>query len=151
MSDNSENNFTTEDAPMLYELADQLLKQRKQAAEVEDYKKKINKELKSTEYKLCKLMCDIKQTSFTWGGLRFTLSDTTKYSMIADKKEEIFTALKEHGFEDMITATVDSRKFSTFVREQTENNDWIIPEWLEDFVTPYDWQSCSVTKVKPKK
>ena len=60
----------------------------------------------------------------------------------------MFDALKKQGFGSLITETVNANSLSAFVREQIEENEDTLPEWLEDKVNVFEKVSVGVRKAK---
>ena len=65
---------------------------------------------------------------FKHKGARFTLSNTTWASAVAGAKDELYQALRDNGFADLVYETVDANGLSSFVRGQTEQNDDALPD-----------------------
>ena len=135
----------------LFMLADELMRLRQQKECLEESVKEINQQLNSVDYKLCELMTELKTQNFTRDGLQFILTNKPKVSAAADGKEDLFVALRAHGYGDLITETVNTNTLSAFVKEQIDQNDENLPEWLDGLVSVFERVTCTVRKVSAKK
>lgn len=125
----------------LFTLADRL---RELRAEKDDYTamlKDVNTEIESAERELTDAMAQAECPNFTRGDKQFIITTTTRWSPEADRKEELYAALRDNGYDHLFT--VNAQTLGSFVREQvaeTEdaNGETHIPEWLDGLVKSYD-------------
>ena len=134
----------------IFTLADELLRLRNQKEALEDQLTEIGKQINSVDYKLCELMTETKTRNFTRDGLQFIMTTKTRASALADAKEDLFVELRARGYGDIITETVNSNSLSAFVKEQIEQNDECIPDWLDGLVSVFDKVTCTVRKASAK-
>ena len=131
----------------VFQLADQLaaLKQRKR--ELEDELKEVNAKIGRVDQELSNLMLEEELQSFNRNGQTFYVNTKTFASAIPDKKQELFAWLKENGYGDMITETVNHNTLSAFVREMLSETDQL-PEGLEELVNVYEKTTVGIRKAK---
>lgn len=130
----------------MYELAEQLKQLREEKKDAEQRVKDINAEIDKTEYALVQLMAKTETQNFTRAGTMFSLTTKTRASAMAGRKDELYSALKENGFGDLVYETVNANSLSAFVKEQIAENQDTVPEWLNGLVNVYEQTSVSVRK-----
>ena len=130
----------------LFALADQLreLKETKKYAEQE--LKEITEEIDRIDAALAEQMIASETQNFTRNGTTFCLTSTTRASAAAGRKDELFAALREAGFGDLVYETVNANSLSAFVKEQIEANDDALPEWLNGLISVFDKTTVGVRK-----
>ena len=135
--------MTSED---LFALADQLreLKETKKFAEQE--LKEITEEIERVDAALAERMISTETQNFTRNGTMFCLTNATRASAAAGKKEELFAALRAAGFGDLVYETVNANSLSAFVKEQTMENEDVLPGWLEGLVNVFEKTTVGVRK-----
>ena len=132
----------------MFELADTLkdLKEAKKLAEQEV--KDINAKIDEVDYALSELMAETETQSFTRSGTMFYLTTTTRASAVAEKKTDLYNSLKTNGYGDLVYETVNANSLSAFVKEQTSENDDLLPDWLDGLVTVFEKTSVGVRKAE---
>lgn len=130
----------------MYELAEQLKQLREEKKYAEQRVKDINAEIDKTEYALVQLMEETETQNFTRAGTMFSLTTKTRASAMAGRKDELYSALKENEFGDLVYETVNANSLSAFVKEQIAENQDTIPAWLNGLVNVYEQTSVSVRK-----
>lgn len=130
----------------MYELAEQLKQLREEKKDAEQRVKDINAEIDKTEYALVQLMAETETQNFTRAGTMFSLTTKTRASAMAGRKDELYSALKENGFGELVYETVNANSLSAFVKEQIAENQDTVPEWLSGLVNVYEQTSVSVRK-----
>ena len=130
----------------LFALADQLheLKETKKLAEQE--LKEITEEIDRVDAALAEQMIAAETQNFTRNGTMFCLTNTTRASATAGRKEELFSALRGAGFGDLVYETVNANSLSAFVKEQTTENGDALPQWLDGLVNVFEKTTVSVRK-----
>lgn len=132
-------------------LADRLQSLRNRKKQLEEETKAVNAEIEETEAKLANLMLEQEVQHFTRNGQLFYLSTRTYASPVADRKEELYAWLKEHGYGDLVQETVNANRLAAFVREQLDEADEL-PEGLRDMVSVFEKTTVGVRKAQtPKK
>ena len=130
----------------LFALADQLreLKETKKYAEQE--LKEITEEIERVDAALVERMISTETQNFTRNGTMFCLTSTTRASAAAGRKDELFAALREAGYDDLIYETVNANSLSAFVKEQTAENEDALPNWLDGLVNVFEKTTVGVRK-----
>lgn len=139
------NQYKSED---MFVLADKLKELRDRKSELEERAKANQAELEQVMLALSEQMAASETQSFNRSGLLFYLNSKTYAAAKAGQKFELFDALKKQGFGSLITETVNANSLSAFVREQIEENEDTLPEWLEDKVNVFEKVSVGVRKAK---
>ena len=130
----------------LFALADELraLKEAKKYAEQE--LKEITEEMDRVDAILAQRMADTETQNFTRNGTMFCLTSTTRASAAAGRKDELFAALREAGYDDLIYETVNANSLSAFEKEQSMENGDTLPQWLDGLVIVFEKTTVGVRK-----
>jgi hypothetical protein len=125
----------------LFQIADKLKNLRNEKDDQTAILKEITSEISEVETELIAAMIDAECPNFTHGDKQFVMTTKTHWSPEKDRKEELYTALKENGHEELFT--VNAQTLSSFVKEQIEetadeNGETQIPDWLAGLVSSYD-------------
>ena len=130
----------------LFALADQLreLKETKKYAEQE--LKEITEEIERVDAALAERMISTETQNFTRNGTMFCLTNSTRASAAAGRKDALFEALRAAGYGDLVYETVNANSLSAFVEEQTTENDDVLPPWLDGLVTVFEKTTVGVRK-----
>lgn len=132
----------------MFNLADRLKELKEIKSDLAEQTKENNAEIERVELELAKLMTDTETQSFNRAGTLFYLNTKLYASAIADRKAELFEALKTEGFGSMITETINANSLAAFVREQMEENEDTLPPWLEGKINVFDKVSVGLRKSK---
>ena len=130
----------------MFELADELKSLRDLKSDLEKQVKDINTKIDDTDYRLSEIMAETETQNFTRSGTMFCLTTKTRASAAAGVKDNLFAALREQGFGDLVYETVNANTLSSFVKEQVEGNNDSLPEWLTGLVNVFDKTTVSVRK-----
>ncbi len=133
------------DSP-LFELADRFktLKEEKKQKELE--LRNINDMLAEIEVALAEFMTLNETPNFTHGGTSFSLKTSLKASAVSDKKEELYSSLKNAGYGDLVVETVNPSSLSAFVKEQISENENELPKWLDGLIKIFEKNTVSTRK-----
>ena len=134
----------------MFELADRLKALRDEKKDAEQRVKELNAALDETDAALAQLMTDTETQNFTRSGTMFCLTNTTRASATADRKDELFEALRTEGYGGLVYETVNANSLSAFVREQISENDDVLPDWLEGLVSVFEKTTVGVRKAPRK-
>ena len=134
----------------MFELADRLKVLRDEKKDTEQRVKELNAALDETDSALAQLMTDTETQNFTRSGTMFCLTNTTRASATADRKDELFKALRAEGYGGLVYETVNANSLSVFVREQISENDDVLPDWLEGLVSVFEKTTVGVRKAPRK-
>ena len=132
----------------MFALADELKRLRDRKDDLNAELKDVNALIEDTEYKLSELMTEAETQNFTRAGTMFYLATTTRASVAAGEKYELFEALKANGYGDMVYETVNANSLSAFVKDQIEENGDALPDWLDGLVNVYDKTTVGVRKAR---
>ena len=131
---------------MLFELADQIKDLRDAKKDLEQQLKAINAQLEEKDNALATAMAESETQNFTRSGTMFCLTNTTRASAAAERKKELFDALRSSGFGDLIYETINANSLSAFVKEQMAENADTLPGWLNGLVNIYEKATVGVRK-----
>jgi chromosome segregation ATPase len=134
------------DNEKMFELAEKLKSLRDEKSEAEAQLKEINAQIDETDYRLSELMAETETQNFTRSGTMFCLTTKTRASAVAGSKEELYTALREQGYGDLVYETVNANSLSSFVKEQIGENEDVLPEWLDGLVNVFEKTTVGVRK-----
>ena len=132
----------------LFELSDRLKALKENKKELETTLKNVNEKILEVEVSLAELMTLNETQNFTRSGTMFSLTTSTKASAKAGKREELYTALKNAGYGDLVVETVNPSSLSAFVKEQISENGESLPDWLDGLVNVFEKTSISLRKAK---
>ena len=130
----------------LFALADELRELRETKKCLEDELKAVGLEIDRVDTSLAQRMSDTETQNFTRNGTMFCLTSTTRASAAAGRKDELFEALRAAGYGDLVYETVNANSLSAFVKEQTAENEDVLPEWLDGLVTVFEKTTVGVRK-----
>lgn len=128
----------------MLELADQLLELREEKEAVQAQLKQINQELEEVEAAMIKCMTQEECSGFKRGNRAFSLVVREYPGAVPECKEQLYAAMKEHGFEHLFT--INTQTLSATVKELKANNEDVLPDWLEGLVGVYERTGISVRK-----
>ncbi len=130
----------------LFALADELRELKDTKKRLEDDLKAVGFDIDRVDADLAKRMIDAETQNFTRNGTMFCLTNTTRASATAGRKDELFEALRAAGYGDLVYETVNANSLSAFVKEQTTENRDALPEWLTGLVTVFEKTTVGVRK-----
>ena len=133
-------------AEELFALADQLRELKDTKAYAEQELKEIIAEIERVDAALAERMISTETQNFTRNGSTFCLTNTTRASAAAGLKDELFAALRGAGFGDLVYETVNANSLSAFVKEQTAENEDVLPKWLDGLVNVFEKTTVGVRK-----
>lgn len=131
----------------IFELADELAGLKERKKELEDMLKEVNERIATVEEILSTRMLEEELQSFNRNGKTFYVQTKTFASAVPERKAELFQWLKDHGFGDMVTETVNANTLSAWVREQLEESE-SLPEGLEELVNVYEKTTVGIRKAR---
>ena|SRR5690606_27570624 len=131
----------------IFGLADELAGLKERKKELEDTLKEVNARIATVEEILSTRMLEEEVQSFNRNGKTFYVQTKTFASAVPERKHELFAWLKDHGFGDMVTETVNANTLSAWVREQLEESE-SLPEGLEELVNVYEKTTVGIRKAR---
>ena len=133
----------------MFELAKKLKELKDTKNDLEARLKEINTEIDNVDFELATMMTDSETQNFTVAGTMFCLANKVRASAVADRKEELYEALRNEGYGDLVYETVNANSLSAFVKEQMEEHD-DVPEWLNGLVNVFEKTTVGVRKATRK-
>ena len=130
----------------LFALADELRELKETKKRLEDELKTVGLEIDRVDAVLAQRMVDAETQNFTRNGTMFCLISMTRASAAAGRKDEPFEALREAGYGDLVYETVNANSLSAFVKEQTAENEDVLPQWLDGLVNVFEKTTVGVRK-----
>lgn len=130
----------------MFELADRLKTLRDEKKTLEQHLKDVNARLDEADAALSQTMTDTETQNFTRSGTLFCLTNTIRASATADRKDDLFEALRAEGHGGLVYETVNANSLSAFVKEQIAENDDTLPDWLEGLVNVFEKTTVGVRK-----
>ena len=134
------------DQNMIFELADKLKAMKEEKKEMDAQVKELGAEIEKLDLQLSDAMAQAEVERFSRNGSTFYLNSRLYASPIAGKKDELFEALAENGFGNLITRTVNANTLSSFVKEQMAENDDEVPAWLTEKISTFEKVSVGIRK-----
>lgn len=134
------------DQNMIFELADKLKAMKEEKKELDAQVKELGAEIEKLDLQLSDAMAQAEVERFSRNGSTFYLNSRLYASPIAGKKDELFEALEENGFGNLITRTVNANTLSSFVKEQMTENDDEVPAWLTEKISTFEKVSVGIRK-----
>ena len=125
----------------LFTLADKLRELREEKDAQNAILKDINNDISTIEYKLTEAMAQAECPNFTRNGKQFIMTSTTRWSPETERKEELYAALKENGYDHLFS--VNAQTLASFIREQVnetadDEGETHIPDWLAGMVKSFE-------------
>lgn len=121
----------------MFELADALDGLKKRQAELKNEIKEVNERIDDVTEKLTKQMVNNELQNFQRNGKTFYLTTQINVSDIATLRNDLYKALRDSGYGDIIKETVHPQTLAAFVKEQMKENGDELPEWLRGLVNVY--------------
>jgi hypothetical protein len=137
----------------LFELADRFKSLREERDALKNQRTAANKALDKGERELADAMAEAECPNFSRSGKLFVITTTPRWSAEAERKQELYDALRSGGYEHLFT--VNPQTLGSFIREQVEetadeNGETHVPEWLDGLVSNYDDIGITMRKASKK-
>ena len=137
----------------MFDLADRFKTLREERDALKEQLAAANETLKEAEHRLTDAMAEAECPNFSRSGKQFIMTTTTRWSAEAERKQELYDALRANGYEHLFS--VNAQTLGSFVREQVEetaddNGETHVPEWLAGTVKSFDDIGITMRKA-PKK
>ncbi len=130
----------------MFELADQLKDTKERKKELEAEVKRLGEEIEWLDGELSDAMAEEECERFCRNGSTFYLNSRLFASPIAGRKEELYQTLKDQGYGEIVTETVNANTLASFVKEQMAENEEHLPDWLAKVVNHYEKVSVGIRK-----
>lgn len=130
----------------IFELADKLKSAKEAKKELEVQVKELTAKIEQMDQELSQGMTEAECDKFSRNGSTFYLNTRLFASPIAGRKEDMFQALKDNGYGEIVTETVNANTLASFVKEQKSLNEDEIPEWISEVVSTFEKVSVGIRK-----
>ena len=132
----------------LFKMADDLKAAKDRKKELEKLTKENNAEIERLDKALSDAMADAELDKFTRNGHTFYITTRLFASAKDGQKDEMFDALRAHGFGSIVTETVNANTLSSFCKEQIALSGEAeeLPAWLSEVVSTYEKTTVGVRK-----
>ena len=130
----------------IFSLADQLKELKDRKKELETEVKSITAEIDRLDLELSDAMAEAECERFSRNGNTFYLSSRLFASPASGRKDDMILALKDNGYGDLVTETVNANTLASFVKEQKTLNADEVPAWLADVVNIHEKVSVGIRK-----
>ena len=129
----------------LMELAEKLLQIRDLKSKAESEAKEYSKEQEQIEIEMLQIMTDIEIDAFkTKTGVHFSVVKKEFKTANPERKEELYDQMKANGYDHLFT--INANTLQATVKELTQENDGVMPEWLDGLINSYEKQSIRVKR-----
>ena len=129
----------------LMELAEKLLQIRDLKSKAESEAKEYSKEQEQIEIEMLQIMTDIEIDAFkTTTGVHFSVVKKEFKTANPERKEELYDQMKANGYDHLFT--INANTLQATVKELTQENDGVMPEWLDGLINTYEKQSIRVKR-----
>ena len=137
----------------MFELADRYKTLREERDALKERLSTVNKALEDAGHKLTDMMAEAECPNFSRSGKQFIMTTTTRWSAEAERKQELYDALRAYGYEHLFS--VNAQTLGSFVREQIEetaddNGETHVPAWLAGMVKSYNDIGITMRKATKK-
>lgn len=130
----------------IFEMADRLKAAKELKKDLDAQVKAVNAEIEQLDRDLSDAMAEQELDKFTRNGSTFYLNSRLFASPAADRKEELFAALKENGYGSLVTETVNANTLASFCKEQLAAHEDELPAWLDHVVSTFEKVTVGVRK-----
>ncbi len=130
----------------IFALADRLKAAKDRKKDLDAQVKEVTAAIEQLDLALSDAMAEAECERFSRNGSTFYLNTRLFASPVAGHKEELFQALKDNGFGEIVTETVNANTLASFVKEQMSLNNDEIPEWISEVVSTFEKVSVGIRK-----
>lgn len=131
----------------IFEMADRLKELKAEKKTLEATVKEINAEIERLDLNLSDAMAEAERDKFSRNGSTFYLSSRLYASPRGGMKERMIQALKQNGYGDIVSESVNANTLSSFCKEQINLSETLeLPKWLGDVVTTFEKVSVGIRK-----
>lgn len=130
----------------IFEMADTLKSLQEEKKELESRVREIGTQIDALDLALSDAMAEAELDRFCRNGSTFYLKSRLFASPAAGCKDEMIKALKENGYGELVTETVNAGTLASFVKEQREITGEEVPEWLRGKIKTFEKMSVGIRK-----
>jgi hypothetical protein len=127
-----------------FELAERLAQLHDEKADLQAELKSINAEFDELEAQLAEDMLTTESGGFNYKGRNFVLCRKEHISENKEARDELYGELKKRGHGDLFT--VNAQTLGRQVKDWTEANEGIMPEWLDGLLNIYTKNEIQIRK-----
>ena len=126
------------------DIAEKLYELREQKRNLESQLKELNNKVDETEWQLIEIMTTKEMNMFKHKGIGFILNKKEFKRANKERRDELYQEFKNRGMEDLFT--INANTLSGKINELRENNDGVMPEWLDGLIDISEKQYISIRK-----
>lgn len=130
----------------LLELSDKLKSLKDRKSKIEAELKSVNEQIEVVTMDMVEMMVSEELTSFNRNGVSFSIVVQEFPSAVPENKEELYERMKEQGYEHLFS--INSRTLQGTIKELIENNDGVLPDWLNGLVHVAEKSTIRISKTK---
>ena len=130
----------------IFALADELKSARDRKKELEAQVKALSAQVEQLDQELSEAMTEAECDKFSHSGMTFYLKNRLFASPKAGRKAEMMQALKDNGYGELVTETVNANTLSSFLGEMDVVTEEDLPNWLSGKVGVYQKTSVGVRR-----
>lgn len=130
----------------LFDLDDELKAAKDEKKALDAQVKEVNARIETLDKELSDAMANVECEKFTRNGSTFYLNSRLFASPMAGNKDAMIAALKENGYGDIVTETVNANTMASFCKEQMAANEDELPEWLTPVVNIFEKVTIGIRK-----
>lgn len=130
----------------LFDLADELKAAKDEKKALDAQTKEVNARIEALDKELSDAIANAECEKFTRNGSTFYLNSRLFASPVAGNKDAMIAALKENGYGDIVTETVNANTLASFCKEQMATNEDELPEWLTPVVNTFEKVTVGIRK-----
>ena len=134
------------DESTIFSSAEELRLLKEEKKQLEARAKELGTRIEAMEEALTDGMAERELEKFSYKGHTFYLNSRLYASPAAGRKEDMIAAMKENGYGDLVTETVNAQTLASFIREQREATGLDVPEWLGEKVTVFEKATIGIRK-----
>lgn len=134
------------DNKQLFEMADRLKSLKDEKKDLDARSKELGAEIEELDLALSDAMAESEVERFSRNGSTFYLNSRLYANPAPGQKDALFTALKENGYGDIVTETVNANTLASFVKEQMVENEGEVPAWLAENVHTFEKVSVGIRR-----
>lgn len=106
----------------------------------------MNVRIEALDKELSDAVANAECEKFTRNGSTFYLDSRLFTSPMAGNKDAMIAALKENGYGDIVTETVNANTLASFCKEQMAANEDELPDWLTLVVNIFEKVTVGIRK-----
>ena len=131
----------------LFDLADRLKAAKDRKNNLDAEAKEVGAQIEDLDRQLAEAMAEQEVDRFSRNGSLFYLSSRLYASPKAGEKDTLIAALKENGYDALVTETVNANTLASFAKERmAETETGELPGWLADVVSTFEKVSVGIRK-----